>query len=357
MVDEMRVECTYRAEGCMHTCQRQLLPGHLAGECAWREVSCPRDGCGEVLLFKDLEGHARNHEEDEGKEEVEVDDQKTIQDEPLYKTHEDRATSPVNPPVAIASPANDTADVSPRVAALTAQNIVLRHRVDTLENMMSTLRREMSAVKHALGPWAQSPHANPPRYYSSEMAMGMQPGTASTSGAEYQQHPPYGYQQAFPTYNPPSLPSAESLAAYFPAEDEFSVAYRPSHRPSASVDSLEGYTPTHPLVAPLNLGSTLEGSLHGLRESVVGLAVGLDALGRQQDIARTNEANRMAEEVTGLRLALQGVRIQMHGLMTERNMQLTGRDGVENVIMNGGQWMSPPQRRYFGQQPPSATKL
>lgn len=46
---------------------------------------------------------------------------------------------------------------------------------------------------------------------------------------------------------------------------------------------------------------------------------------------------------------------QMHTIMMDRNAQLTGRDGVENMNYMSGQWMGP--ARGFYAQPPSATKL
>ncbi|KAG6833556.1 hypothetical protein H0H87_005207 [Tephrocybe sp. NHM501043] len=258
------------------------------------------------------------------------------------------------------APVDDTPDVSNRLAALSAQNIILQHRVDTLENMVLTMRREMSAVKHALGPWIHAPNPVPlPRYYSTEVATNAQPATASTSAAE--QQPEYRYPpQTYSARSPPSsLPSAESLAAYFPEEHEVSAFRRPRQhqRMASNVESYEGYSlATHPLVAPLNLGTTLEGSLYGLRESVVGLAMGVDALGRRQDIALTNEAQRTGEEMGGLRAQLHGLRMQMHGLMMAHNAQLTGRDGVENVNVMHGQWIGPAPRGFYGQAG-SATKL
>lgn len=216
-----------------------------------------------------------------------------------------------------ATATNDAPDVSRRIAELTAQNFILRQRVDTLENLVTTFRREMSAVKHALGPWMQV--SNPSRYHSTELPMSVQPATASTSGGDGT----VGGEYSQPRYQPynaaSSLPSADSLAPYFPAEDEISTTYRASHQQHRRTLSganhpphaYEAYTPTHPLVAPLDLSTTLEGTLHGLRESVVGLATGVDALGRRQEIAMSNEATRMAEEVGSLRLNLQGLRMQV----------------------------------------------
>ncbi|KAH0588968.1 hypothetical protein H2248_004749 [Termitomyces sp. 'cryptogamus'] len=287
------------------------------------------------MRFKDSKGHVH---------EGELDDSEAATT--MIDPEESRS---VNESIEAAA-ADDVPDASCRIAELTAQNIVLRQRVDALENLVSTFRREMGAVKHVLGPWIQASNVNTPRYYSTEMPVSGQPATASTSAGD-------GVERAQSRYQPPasSLPSADSLASYFPTEHEFSTTYHAPQRTSSGVNSYEAYTPTHPLVAPLNLSTTLEGTLHGLRESVVGLATGVDALGRRQEIAMSNEATRMAEEVGSLRLNLQGLRMQMHTIMMDRNAQLTGRDGVENMNYMNGQWMGP--ARGFYAQPPSVTKL
>ncbi|KAG6873411.1 hypothetical protein C0995_015836 [Termitomyces sp. Mi166 len=353
LVDELIVECVHREEGCMHTCQRQLLAGHLAERCVYREVQCPQGKCEERMMFKDSKEHV--HDDEGESDELAV---ATPPDQTTTDSEESRSVSP--------SP-DDVPNVSHRIAELTAQNITLRQRVDTLESFVSTLRREMSAVKHALGPWIQASNVSPSRYYSTEMPVDSQPATASTSarlgdGTAGVERPQPRYQPSLPAPNASLLPSADSLAPYFPTEHEFSTTYRPlqqHHRTSTSVslhsESYEAYTPTHPLVAPLNLGTTLEGTLHGLRESVVGLATGVDGLGRRQEIALSNEATRMAEEVGSLRLNLQGLRMQMHTIMMDRNAQLTGRDGVENMNYMNGQWMGA-ARGFYG-QPVSGTKL
>lgn len=68
-------------------------------------------------------------------------------------------------------------------------------------------------------------------------------------------------------------------------------------------------------VAPLDLGTTLIGTLEGLRESVVGVAAGIDSLGRRSEIALANESLRLGEEVVSMRGAVHGLRMQV-GLHT-----------------------------------------
>src|SRR5258705_4600307 len=40
-----------------------------------------------------------------------------------------------------------------KVALLTEQNIVLRHRLETTDNTMQLLKKEMGIIKGILGPW------------------------------------------------------------------------------------------------------------------------------------------------------------------------------------------------------------
>jgi hypothetical protein len=64
----------------------------------------------------------------------------------------------------------------------------------------------------------------------------------------------------------------------------------------------------------LNLSTTLEGALAGVRASVVALAGAVDSLGRRSDIALTNETLRLNEEVMSLRANVHGLRMQVCSL-------------------------------------------
>lgn len=67
----------------------------------------------------------------------------------------------------------------------------------------------------------------------------------------------------------------------------------------------------HTAIAPIDLSSTLEASFAGLRGSVVRLAASVDSLGRRQEISLTSETLRLAEEITSIRAALHGLRMQV----------------------------------------------
>lgn len=65
------------------------------------------------------------------------------------------------------------------------------------------------------------------------------------------------------------------------------------------------------VVAPLNLSTTVEGSLVGLRESLVTLSEALESQGRRQELALTTEGLRVSEEVGSLKAVVQGLRMQV----------------------------------------------
>ena len=64
-------------------------------------------------------------------------------------------------------------------------------------------------------------------------------------------------------------------------------------------------------VAPLNLSTTLEGALTGLREAIVALSASVDSLGRRQEVSAMTEAMRTAEEIRSLRAVVHGLRMQV----------------------------------------------
>jgi len=65
------------------------------------------------------------------------------------------------------------------------------------------------------------------------------------------------------------------------------------------------------VVAPLNLSTTVEGSLVGLRESLVTLSAALESQGRRLELALTTEGLRFSEEVGSLKAIVQGLRMQV----------------------------------------------
>jgi hypothetical protein len=259
-----------------------------------------------------------------------------------------------------------------RLSLLTEQNLLLRHRVESLEGTVQSLRREMVTVRHVLGPWLRLDS----HLITNETPLQNQPASSSSSSAREVGHGE-GFTERLEAREYAS--PFDALAFYFP---EASQVRRSGHRASTSVGGVNGHLglpgPTighqvgfqmtgpgseqfgHPpgfwstAVAPLDLGTTLEGTLKGLRESVVSVAAGMDSLGRRSEIALTNETLRLGEEVVSLRGNVHGLRMQIHAMMMDRNAQFTGQgSGGDNE--DGLGWMIPPpgQRMYAG----SITKL
>ena len=209
---------------------------------------------------------------------------------------------------------------------------------------MRTLRKEMNAVRNALGPWFSSS-------YQVGGGRGLDVGVGLTSSVWPlgMQHNPAGPSQ-------PTSAGEDPLAPYFPPAE--SMVQRPAidHRlPSNTVgDTSDSRTGMMGVVAPLDLDTTLEGTLVGLRESMKGLAVGIDSVGRRSEIGLTNETLRLGEEMMSVRAQMHGLRMQMHGMMMDRNVALRSEEG---------QYLQPPvlpppplPNRIIG-VPPSITKL
>jgi len=228
--------------------------------------------------------------------------------------------------------------------------MLLRHRVDTLETMVQTLRKEMNAAKSVLGPWVEA---------SYQVGGGFGSGTIMPSGiGTTSSQLPVGMQHHVDYLSQPISAREDPLAPYFPPAE--SVVQRPivDHRRASSRDTAYSGTGMMGIVAPLDLGTTLEGTLVGLRESMMGLAVGIDSVGRRSEIGLTNETLRLGEEMMSVRAQMHGLRMQMHGMMMDRNAALRSEEGqyFQPPILPPP---PPPNRNNMNMSmmPPSITKL
>lgn len=79
-------------------------------------------------------------------------------------------------------------------------------------------------------------------------------------------------------------------------------------------------------VAPLNLSTTLEGSLSGLRESIVSLGASVESMGRQHEVAITTESMRSNEEIRSLRAVVHGLRMQVRLFSSSISIFFCSRD-------------------------------
>lgn len=375
-MDELLVACVHRIEGCTYTSQRQLLATHLKDECSYSEVACTHKGCEEMLKRTELPRHIQETHRNASEEEEASPTTTTFHNDD--KVSRGRSCPhaiygcPYDGPLAstdhlLTCPYETIKDFFPantaRLSLLTEQNLLLRHRVESLEGTVQSQRREMAAVRHALGPWLRLDS----HLIISETPLQNQPASSSSSSARAVGHERLEAREYASSF--------DGLAFYFP---EASQVRRGGHRASTSVGGIGLPGPTigqqmgfqmagpgseqfgHPpglrstAVAPLDLGTTLEGTLKGLRESVVSVAAGMDSLGRRSEIALTNETLRLGEEVVSLRGNVHGLRMQIHAMMMDRDAQFTGREsGGDNE--DGLGWMIPPpgQRMYAG----SITKL
>lgn len=230
-----------------------------------------------------------------------------------------------------------------RIAVLSEQNILLQRRVTGLENLVHGFQRDMVAVKRALGPWFRASEGiGAGAYFSADLPMEIQHSSASTSHTRLlpsthvetvTPHPSSAHARDHSLLPSSTSPARDSLALYFPPESEEVSTLQQAHRPlappmhrhrssfSSEFHNSSQYDPftflsqqaamQTPLVAPLNLSTTLEGTLHGLRESIAGLAAGVDSTGKRQEMALTHETMRLGEEIGGLRAGVHGLRMQV----------------------------------------------
>uniref|UniRef100_D8QCH7 RING-type domain-containing protein n=1 Tax=Schizophyllum commune (strain H4-8 / FGSC 9210) TaxID=578458 RepID=D8QCH7_SCHCM len=313
LLDELEVECIHRSAGCKTTCQRQSLASHLKDSCQYNpSTSTPipetRDG-------------------EKESSEVASQEVREIRGSPhtlgVPCTHSQRGCQwrgrlasltsehiPSCPFEAIKGffTMNDN-----RFSEVLGDNLLLRQRIETLEHTVKTMRHELDVMRAALGPW-----------YRPESVMNLRsphpPQRPLSSVPTMQTHEPHAYTDEG---------TADPLASYFPPADDIPIdsaaQQRALRRASTDYSTHASTSTTSAVVAPLDLGSSLEGALVGLRESMVTLAASVDSLGRRSEIALTNESMRLNEEVMSLRAALHGLRMQVHAIMLDRNSQITGR--------------------------------
>jgi hypothetical protein len=173
----------------------------------------------------------------------------------------------------------------------------------------------------------------------------------------------------FGSPNASTSTTSNALAPYFPPEADENLPWlerRLNHT------SLNGSSPSdtsghpyhesmaHTPVAPINLSTTLEGSLDSLRESIVTLSASVDSLARRHDIELRNETLRTNEEISRLNYTMNGLRMQVHNIMMDRNAQVTGRMSEPSQGWAEGEAGPSMPYGFFTPRPPSfspATKL
>lgn len=204
-----------------------------------------------------------------------------------------------------------------KVTLLTEQNILLVHRVSTLEATVRELKREMESVRGVLGPWLRS-------NVTSERQTGAETGAdqdGQVAGSSALQHPepsidndtsggvglsselPVGPLTSSQTVN--NDDERDTFASYFPDVGSGDGSY--SNNSSA---------PT--------LESTLSVLESSSKKTDLTLA-SLETTARRNEITISNIVNeslRMGEEIVGLRAGMYGLRMQMAGILMERDRMM-----------------------------------
>lgn len=209
---------------------------------------------------------------------------------------------------------------SAKMSVLTTENAVLKERVRTLEGLVQIIQREIHSMKNTLGPWYRfetqrlDQAAAALRRVDSNVSV----GRAASPDANNQ---PLPLTDPVDAVRPPVHPAdVDDTAAYFAGTPD--LAYpegshhhmSPTHRPFRGMLDTQVHPHQRSLlfpVAPLNLGTSLEGTLSGLRESIAAISASVESFARRNDIALTTESMRINEELGSLRCAIQGIRLQV----------------------------------------------
>ncbi|KAF9535457.1 hypothetical protein CPB83DRAFT_841788 [Crepidotus variabilis] len=176
LVDELLVSCPHLDTGCTVTTQRQLMAHHLMEECMFAEVECPVLGCGQRVTRNRMGRHGKETHHDDRLQEREEEERKNARASKNEKEDNSSGSEPLK------SIQNEEPN---KVTLLTEHNILLLHRVASLEGTVRELKREMEAVRSVLGPWlrvsqAQSTFQIHQRHQSLSSASGI-PGSIDLS--------------------------------------------------------------------------------------------------------------------------------------------------------------------------------
>lgn len=179
------------------------------------------------------------------------------------------------------------------------------------------MQREMQSFKVILGPWYRSGVQRTSRADGRHVHVPDDNNLQGFSGPSLSRA--VAHRAQVPTAPDPfDTIDAEqdAFASFFPPADVVYDSHSHVHaRTSGGLLDLQSHPGQRSLpltpVAPLNLSTSLEESLVGLRDSVTAVAASVDSLGRRNDIALTNENMRINEELGSLKYAVHGIRLQV----------------------------------------------
>ncbi|KAG7444933.1 uncharacterized protein BT62DRAFT_994956 [Guyanagaster necrorhizus] len=401
LVDELVVECP--SPECPHTCQRQLLAGHLRDSCSYAEVPCPTGECDQLIPRKDMESHRCGHtlitchecgtqlsSEDFKDHEAECLPVSLVCDfcsaeysRDLQSSHAEtcseaiiscvhasngcswkgkrRSFTPKHIPSCPYEAIKGFLSLhESKMADLREENLGLRNKIDALQGHLQNATRDLHAAKTALGPWYTQSLAHSIVERSPHVQQRVTSSTPHVTESTVSSPAPSTSADT-PDIFAPYFPEDESFSAQASPEQLSSFSWRPLHGTSSNISqawdpaSLTSRPVAQNNIAPLDLSTTLEGSLSGLRQSVVSLSASMDSFGRRNEIALTNEALRVNEEIRSLRANIHGLRMQVHAIMMDRNAQVTGR--MQEMPSVDGPWTASSRFIPGGPPVPSITKL
>jgi TRAF-type zinc finger len=190
---------------------------------------------------------------------------------------------------------------------LRAENITLREQVSTLKTHIRVLHQDVTMAKQLLGPWYRSevpPSVPQPVSAPSEMTVPLE----SVTNRRRLSNPLSCGVLGFPDRTSEDGDLLNSPPFSFYSQGSLPL----TQGEGSSVSVLNDFTRSQPQspIPPVNLNTTLEGSLNSLRNSIVQLSTSLDTVSRRQDMNFTTEMLRMHEEVGSLRAIVHGLRMQ-----------------------------------------------
>lgn len=243
LVDELLVECVYKEQGCEARVQRQCLAIHLKEECTYSESGRPK-----CISVKD---EVADKEKGKGNGDSEEATVKTLSSSDGKPSGDDDACSAQS---SLSEPTDTPPSQSKRICLLTEQNVLLRHRLDTVEGTVQMLKKEMAVVRTVLNPWVYNATssgngtAGPSRATPTQNrpgGLGIN-GMPSVEGMQPQTRRSSPGEDSATRLNPQtdeSMLEPADLASYFPAEDEVRVR-RPPVQHSQSQQSVPEYSHT-----------------------------------------------------------------------------------------------------------------
>lgn len=204
------------------------------------------------------------------------------------------------------------------------------------------MQREMQSFKTILGPWHRSEAQRSTRLDMRHAHVSDDSNLSGLAGSSLSRTLAQRTQgSAFESMDA----DLDAIASFFPPADVYDNHVHV--RTSGGLLDIQSHPGQRSLpltpVAPLNLSTSLEGSLVGLRDSVTAVAASVDSLARRNDIALTNESMRINEELGSLKYAVHGIRLQvcsaLHRSFLETRSKVSSMNGIFRLSFTFSWWI------------------